>query len=69
MEFIEAATADEGIEKLRAIDDVDAVLLDLSMPGGEPWDNLARLRAAEGPLERVVRRTASPVASAPRTHR
>lgn len=42
-EFVEAATAAECSALLEREEDVDAVLLDLSMPGSDPWQNLARL--------------------------
>jgi DNA-binding NarL/FixJ family response regulator len=54
IEFIEATTAEECMALLEREDDVDAVLLDLSMPGSEPWEHLARLRAEHPSIPVIV---------------
>lgn len=53
-DFVEASTADEAISQLTSDDDVDAVLLDRSMPGGEPWDSLTRLRAEHPSIPVII---------------
>lgn len=54
IEFVEASTAAECIALLAREDDVDAVLLDLSMPGSDPWEGLERLRAEHPSIPVIV---------------
>jgi len=53
-EFVDAEDFDEGLEVLGRDPDVDALLLDLSMPGSDPWSNLARLRSEHPSVPVIV---------------